>query len=135
MLPFIKVVVVKLGIKVPVKFLVEYFGLDKLNLVRSKIPAITHVNYSARVQSVDSQTNPLYHKLIEKFNEKYGCPVIVNTSFNVRGEPIVHSPEDAYLCFMRTEMDYLIIGNFLLIKEDQLPLEENSNWRKEFKLD
>ncbi len=113
----------------------DYFGLDKLNVVRSEIPAITHVNYSARVQSVDRQTNPLYHKMIVRFNEKYGCPVIVNTSFNIRGEPIVNSPEDAYRCFMRTEMDYLVMGNFILDKEDQKPLSKDSNWRKEFKLD
>ena len=91
----------------------SYFGLEKLNLVRSVVPAITHVDFSARIQSVNYRTNPRYHQMITKFNDKYGCPVIVNTSFNVRGEPIVCTPKDASLCFMRTEMDFLIIGNFL----------------------
>ena len=113
----------------------DYFGLEKLNVVRSDIPAITHVDYSARIQSVNSKTNPNYHKLISKFNKKYGSAVIVNTSFNVRGEPIVCTPEDAYRCFMRTEMDYLVLGNFLLDKRDQRKLEDDSNWRKEFQLD
>ena len=113
----------------------DYFGLEKLNVVRSDIPAITHVDYSARIQSVNGKTNPNYHKLISKFNEKYGSAVIVNTSFNVRGEPIVCTPEDAYRCFMRTEMDYLVLGNFLLDKRDQRKLEDDSNWRKEFQLD
>ena len=91
----------------------SYFGLDKLNVDRSDIPAVTHVDYTARIQSVNQNTNPRYHQLLTKFYEKYRCPVIVNTSFNVRGEPIICSPIDAYKCFMRTEMDYLIIGNFL----------------------
>ncbi len=113
----------------------DYFGLDKLNVVRSDIPAITHVDYSARIQSVNGKYNPNYHKLISKFNEKHGSAVIVNTSFNVRGEPIVCTPEDAYRCFMRTEMDYLVLGNFLLNKRDQKKLEGDSNWREEFQLD
>ena len=113
----------------------DYFGLDKLNVVRSDIPAITHVDYSARIQSVNGKYNPNYHKLISKFNEKHGSAVIVNTSFNVRGEPIVCTPEDAYRCFMRTEMDYLVLGNFLLDKRDQKKLEGDSNWREEFQLD
>ncbi len=113
----------------------DYFGLAKLNVVRSDIPAITHVDYSARIQSVDQRTNPLYHRMISAFYEKQGCAVIVNTSFNVRGEPIVCTPEDAYLCFMRTEMDYLILGNYLLAKKDQKPLAIDTNWRKEFTLD
>ena len=100
------------------------FGLDKLHVVRSSIPAITHVDYSARVQTVDRDSNPLYYRLIKKFDEKYGCPVIINTSFNVRGEPIVCTPEDAYRCFMRTNMDYLIMGNFLLEKKEQKPLDK-----------
>ena len=111
------------------------FGLDMLNVIRSDIPAVTHVDYSARIQSVNKKTNELYHRLLTIFNEKYGCPVIVNTSFNVRGEPIVCTPEDAFICFMRTEMDYLIMGNFLLSKKDQEPLKNNINWQKEFKLD
>jgi len=113
----------------------DYFGLDKLNVVRSDIPAVTHVDYSARIQSVNKATNPNYHKLISTFNEKYGSGVIVNTSFNVRGEPIVCTPEDAYRCFMRTEMDYLVIGKFLLNKNDQKELKGDSNWHDEFKLD
>lgn len=113
----------------------SYFGLDKLNVVRSNVPAITHVDYSARIQSVNGKTNPRYHAMLTKFNDKYGCPVIVNTSFNVRGEPIVCTPQDAYLCFMRTEMDYLIMGNYLLDKTEQQPLGEDSDWRNQFELD
>ena len=113
----------------------SYFGLEKLNVVRSEIPAITHVDYSARIQSVNGKTNSLYHEMLTKFNDKYGCPVIVNTSFNVRGEPIVCTPEDAYTCFMRTQMDYLIIGNYLLDKKEQKKISENLNWQTEFELD
>jgi carbamoyltransferase len=113
----------------------SYFGLDKLHVVRSVIPAVTHVDYSARVQTVTEQTNPLYYRMIKKFGEKNDCPVIINTSFNVRGEPIVCTPEDAYLCFMRTNMDYLIMGNYLLNKEDQKPLEQDINWQKKFEND
>ena len=113
----------------------SYFGLDKLNIARSEIPAVTHVDYSARIQSVNKTTNPRYHQMLTKFNEKYGCPVIVNTSFNVRGEPIVCTPQDAYTCFMRTEMDYLILNNYLLKKSDQKLLENDSDWRSEFVLD
>lgn len=111
------------------------FGLDKLHVVRSTVPAITHVDYSARLQTVDGKYNPLYYKMIKRFDEKHGCPVIINTSFNVRGEPIVCSPEDAYLCFMRTNMDYLLLGNFLLEKTEQKPLERDVDWLKEFELD
>ena len=113
----------------------SYFGLEKLNVVRSKIPAVTHVDYSARIQSVNEQTNPRFHQMLTKFNDKYGCPVVVNTSFNVRGEPIVCTPKDAYLCFMRTEMDCLIIGNYLLDKTEQKPLVGDSDWQSEFELD
>jgi carbamoyltransferase len=113
----------------------SYFGLEKLNVVRSEVPAITHVDYSARIQSVNQETNPLYHQMLTKFYEKYGCSVIVNTSFNVRGEPIVCTPKDAYICFMRTEMDYLIMGNYLLDKKEQKFLEGDSDWRNEFELD
>lgn len=113
----------------------SYFGLKKLNVVRSEIPAVTHVDYSARIQSVNGTAHPLYYLMISKFNEKYGCPVIVNTSFNVRGEPIVCTPKDAYLCFMRTEMDYLVMGNCLLDKREQRPLTKDSDWQKEFELD
>jgi len=113
----------------------SYFGLEKLNVIRSDIPAVTHVDYSARIQSVNKDTNPRYYELLTKFYEKYGCPVIVNTSFNVRGEPIVCTPDDAYLCFMRTEMDYLIIGNYLLDKKNQDPIDNDSSWQDEFLLD
>jgi len=113
----------------------KFFGLDRLNVVRSNIPAVTHVDYSARIQSVNERDNPLYYKLIAKFGEKYGCPVVINTSFNVRGEPIVSTPEDAYLCFMRTNMDYLIIGNCLIEKKEQKPLNKDIEWLKEFELD
>ena len=112
-----------------------YFGLKKLNIARSEIPAVTHVDYSARIQSVNKQTNPRYHEMLTQFNKKYGCAVVVNTSFNVRGEPIVCTPKDAYLCFMRTEMDYLILNNYLLKKEDQKPLDNDSDWMSEFDLD
>ena len=112
-----------------------YFGLKKLNIARSEIPAVTHVDYSARIQSVNKKTNPRYHEMLTKFNEKHGCPVVVNTSFNVRGEPIVCTPKDAYLCFMRTEMDFLILNNFLLKKTDQKPLDNDTDWMSEFDLD
>ncbi len=113
----------------------KLFGLDKLHVSRSSIPAVTHVDYSTRIQTVNKDDNPLYYRTIAKFDEKYGCPVIINTSFNVRGEPIVCTPEDAYLCFMRTNMDYLLVGNFLLEKKEQKPLEKDIDWLKEFELD
>ena len=113
----------------------SYFGLQKLNIPRSQVPAITHVDYSARIQSVNKNTNERYHKMLTVFNDKYGCPVVVNTSFNVRGEPIVCTPKDAYLCFMRTEMDYLIMNDYLLSKKDQKPLDKDSDWLSEFELD
>ena len=95
------------------------FGIDKLNVARSEIPAVTHVDYSARVQTVHATTNPLFHRLIERFKDKTGCPVLVNTSFNVRGEPIVCTPEDAFRCFMGNELDLLVVGNCILEKSDQ----------------
>jgi carbamoyltransferase len=113
----------------------KLFGMEKLLTIRSTIPAVTHVDYSARVQTVTEQDHPVYYRTIKKFEEKYGCPVIINTSFNVRGEPIVCTPEHAYLCFMRTNMDYLLLGNFLLEKTDQKPLDKDINWLKEFELD
>lgn len=113
----------------------KLWGIDKLNVIRSDIPAITHVDYSARLQTVHKETNPRYYKLIETFEKKTGCAVIINTSFNVRGEPIVCTPEDAYKCFMRTNIDYLVLGNYLLAKEDQTPLKEDIDWRKQFQLD
>lgn len=111
------------------------FGIDKLNVVRSEITAVTHVDYSARVQTVHPETNPLYHQLLEAFERRTGCGVIVNTSFNVRGEPIVCTPADAYACFMRTEMDYLALGPYLLDKRDQPPWREAGDWREKFELD
>jgi len=114
---------------------IKLFGIDKLNILRSDIPAVTHIDYSARIQTVNKKTNPLYHKLISDFNHKYGYAVIVNTSFNVRGEPIVCTPADAYLCFMRTNIDYLVLGNYLLSKVQQSPLKNDSDWKKEFGLD
>ncbi len=113
----------------------NYFGIKKLNVVRSQFPAITHIDYSARVQSVNKKTNSRYHQMISQFYKKFGTPLVVNTSFNVRGEPIVCTPEDAYLCFMRTGMDYLIIGNYLLKKSNQKPLSNDINWRDKFDLD
>ena len=113
----------------------KLFGIEKLNIKRSVILAVTHVDYSARLQTVNGKDNKKYYDLIKKFDEKYNCPVIINTSFNVRGEPIVCTPEDAYKCFMRTGMDYLVIGNFILDKKDQKPLKDDINWREEFALD
>jgi carbamoyltransferase len=111
------------------------WGIDKLNVVRSDIPAVTHIDYSARVQTVSRDTSPDYHDLIREFECLTGCGVVVNTSFNVRGEPIVCSPADAYRCFMRTHLDYLVLGPFLLDKEGQPELKESVDWRKEFQLD
>ena len=113
----------------------QLFGIDKLKIPRSKIPAITHVDYSARVQTVHPETNPRYHQLIKQFETLTGCGVLVNTSFNVRGEPIVCTPEDAYRCFMRTEMDYLVINNYLLAKSKQPQWQKDDAWRDEFELD
>ena len=113
----------------------KLFGLAKLNLVRSSVPAITHVDYSARLQTVNQRDNPIYHELLRVFDEKYGCPVIINTSFNVRGEPIVCAPKDGFLCFMRTEMDYLIMGDFLISKKDQQGLTGDIDWKQKFELD
>ncbi len=113
----------------------EARGLEKLKTVRSSVPAVTHVDYSARIQTVDGDHNHLYHELLAQFERAHGCPVIINTSFNVRGEPIVCSPQEAYRCFMRTEMDYLVLGPFLLEKNGQPPFEEKVDWRREFVLD
>ena len=113
----------------------KLFGIEKLNVPRSDVPAITHVDYSARVQTVNPDRNGIYYDLIRKFYERTGCPLIVNTSFNVRGEPIVESPRDAYRCFMRTEMDTLAIGSFILDKPDQPEWKEDTDWREEFELD
>jgi len=113
----------------------KLFGLEKLLAIRSVIPAVTHVDYSARVQTVTEEHQPMYYRMIKQFAEKSGCPVIINTSFNVRGEPIVATPADAFTCFMRTNMDYLLVGNFLLEKKDQKPLEKDIDWLREFELD
>jgi carbamoyltransferase len=111
------------------------FGIEKLNVPRSLIPAVTHIDYSARVQTVRRQENRGYYDLIEAFDKLTGCPIIVNTSFNVRGEPIVCTPEDAYRCFMRTEMDYLVLESFLLDKRQQPKLQSDVDWQSEFQLD
>ena len=111
------------------------FGLQKLLTIRSEIPAVTHVDYSARIQTVTDQHQPMFYRMIKKFDERYGCPVIINTSFNVRGEPIVATPEHAFTCFMRTNMDYLLLGNFLLEKNEQKPLDKDIDWLREFELD
>ena len=113
----------------------KLFGIDKLNVPRSQIPAVTHVDYSARVQTVHEETNPRYYRLLQEFEKRTGCAVIVNTSFNVRGEPIVCTPEDAYRCFMRTEMDYLVLEDYLLAKTEQPAWQDDSNWQDEFELD
>ena len=111
------------------------WGIDQLNVPRSTTPAVTHVDYSARIQTVRRDTNPLYYDILEQFEARTGCAVIVNTSFNVRGEPIVCTPEDAYRCFMRTNMDALVLENFLLFKEDQAAAPQDESWKSEFVLD
>ena len=113
----------------------KLFGLEKLKVARSDVPAITHVDYSARIQTVTKEDNPLFYSVIEEFYKKTGCPMVVNTSFNVRGEPIVCRPEEAYKCFMRTGMDYLIMGSYLLDKKEQKPVEVDTDWKKEFEPD
>lgn len=111
------------------------FGIEKLNVQRSDLPAITHVDYSARVQTVDQEVTPEYHKLIYEFEKKTGCPLIINTSFNVRGEPIVCTPSDAYRCFMRTEMDVLVVDQYVLVKGEQPDWKDDRKWEEEFALD
>jgi carbamoyltransferase len=111
------------------------FGLQKLSAIRSDIPAVTHVDFSARIQTVTDRNQPMFYRVIKNFEQRYGCPVIINTSFNVRGEPIVATPEHAFTCFMRTNMDYLLLGNFLLEKRDQKPLDKDIDWLREFELD
>ncbi len=113
----------------------QVFGIEKLNIPRSELPAVTHVDNSARVQTVHADTNPRYHALIKEFEKLTGCGVLVNTSFNVRGEPIVCTPEDAYRCFMRTEMDYLVLENYILAKKDQPNWDKDNSWKDEFQLD
>ncbi len=111
------------------------WGIEKLNVKRSEIPAVTHVDYSARIQTVRRETNPLYWEIIEAFRQKTGCPVVVNTSFNVRGEPIVCTPEDSYRCFMRTEMDFLALETCVLDKKEQPAANDTEDWKTRFKLD
>ena len=113
----------------------KLWGIEQLNVPRSDIPAITHIDYSARVQTVSADTSPNYHALIKEFENLTGCGVVVNTSFNVRGEPIVCTPADAYQCFMRTHIDYLVLGSFLLDKAAQPEWTEEGDWRNEFQLD
>jgi carbamoyltransferase len=113
----------------------KLFGIEKLNVPRSTLPAITHLDYSARIQTVHPETNPRYYALLKQFEALTGCPVIVNTSFNVRGEPLVCTPQDAYQCFMRTEMDYLVLENFLLSKHNQPKWAKDEAWKQEFELD
>jgi carbamoyltransferase len=110
-------------------------GLESVNIPRSLIPAVTHVDYSARIQTVRRETQPRYYDIIEAFRRRTGCPVIVNTSFNVRGEPLVCTPEDAYRCFMRTNMDALVLENFILEKAEQQPISSDDVWQREFALD
>jgi carbamoyltransferase len=104
------------------------FGLDRLKIKRSDIPSVTHVDNTARIQTVSSETNPLYYKLIKRFKEITGCPVLINTSFNIRGEPIICTPEDAYKCFMGTDLDILVVGNAYLIKSEQ-PIQQKIEYR------
>ncbi len=111
------------------------FGIDKLKVPRSTIPAVTHVDYSARVQTVHQETNPRFYQLLRRFEALTGCAVVVNTSFNVRGEPIVCSPVEAYRCFMRTGIDYLVMENFLLDKKTQPALAADESWRREIEAD
>jgi carbamoyltransferase len=113
----------------------KLFGIDLLNVPRSQLPSITHVDYSARVQTVGPDNNPRFYSLLKSFGLETDCPVLINTSFNVRGEPIVCTPEQAYLCFMRTEMDFLVLENIVLLKSEQTPLDEDTDWRDEFELD
>jgi carbamoyltransferase len=113
----------------------KLFGIAKLNVPKSDLPAVTHVDYSARIQTVTVSQHPTFYKLLAAFKAKTGCPVLVNTSFNVRGEPIVCTPADAYACFMRTNMDALVIGNIVMLKEEQPKWQEREDWRTKFELD
>jgi carbamoyltransferase len=109
--------------------------LQIVNSVRSDIPAVTHVDYSARVQTITEDVNPRMYSVLKAFETLTGCPMLVNTSFNVRGEPIVCTPEDAYRCFLRTEIDALVLGNYILYRSEQPPIEADDSWKKEFELD
>jgi carbamoyltransferase len=119
----------------PTKEQQSLWGIDLLNVPKSDIPAATHVDYSARIQTVHEETNPRYYRLLKAFEAKTGYGLLVNTSFNVRSEPIVCTPEDAYRCFMRTAIDILVMENCLLHKADQKPLEGDTDWQQEFELD
>lgn len=126
------------AIRKPVTMDENWDGEDMIpviNQVRSELPAITHVDYSARIQTVHQDTNPQFHNLLHAFRDLTGCSVMVNTSFNVRGEPIVCTPKDAYLCFMRTDIDILALENYILIKEEQPKFEEKENWQLKYELD
>ena len=118
----------------PQQELNKVFGIERLNQQRSVLPAITHIDNSARIQSVSNTTNPKFHNLLRAFKERTGTPVLINTSFNIRGEPIVCSPQDAYRCFMGTDIDILILENFVLLKENQ-PVEKLLNYKDRFDLD
>jgi carbamoyltransferase len=113
----------------------KLWGIEMLNVLRSSIPAVTHIDYSARIQTVNRDDNERYYRLISTFYEKTGCPLVVNTSFNVRGEPIVESPKDAYTCFMRTDIDMLVLGNYVIQKSEQIVLKEDISWQKVYELD
>jgi len=113
----------------------SYFGIEKLNVRRSDVPAITHVDYSARVQTVNRDTAPGYHRILKAFEERTGCGLVVNTSFNIRGEPIVCTPEDAYRCFMFTDMDALVMDRCLILKEEQPPMAGAEEYKNRFQLD
>ena len=112
----------------------KLFGVNKLNVLRSSIPAITHVDYSARIQTVHKETNLIFYKLIEEFKRITGCPILVNTSFNIRAEPIVNSPEDAFKCFMGTGLDMLVVGNSVMVKKNQKN-KLQKNYTNQFELD
>jgi carbamoyltransferase len=113
----------------------KLFGIAKLNVAKSDLPAITHVDYSARIQTVESDSHPRFYKLLSAFKQRTGCSVLVNTSFNVRGEPIVCTPSEAYACFMRTDMDALVVGNIMMLKEEQPKWQEREDWLTKFELD
>jgi carbamoyltransferase len=113
----------------------KLWGLELLNVPKSDIPAVTHIDYSARVQTVSREVNPDYYDLIKEFEKRTGCPVVVNTSFNVRGEPIVCTPKDAHVCFMRTHIDALVLGPYILYKAEQPAWKEDQTWKQEFQLD
>ncbi|MGB8807717.1 MAG: carbamoyltransferase C-terminal domain-containing protein, partial [Candidatus Rickettsiella isopodorum] len=112
----------------------KLFGIEKLHLTRSEISAVTHVDYSSRIQTVDKETNPIYYALLDEFKKITNCPILVNTSFNIRGEPIVNTPEEAFHCFINTELDYLVMGYCLLNKQEQTIIPEK-NYKDKFELD